>query len=72
MENEAADRCRANEIRPNIVLEEKISKLNTDGLSPNKPNKIQIRSQDSIPYHRTCGARFCPNGSILGKNCFWI
>ena len=52
-------------------MEEEFSmKSNTDILSSKNLNKSPNRAHDSVPYHRTCGARFCPNGNILGKSVF--
>ena len=33
----------------------------------NNKNINQLKASNRIPYHRTSGARFCPNGNILGK-----
>ena len=54
----------------NRVEEELCLKLNTDNSSSKNPNKSPIKAQFSVPYHRTCGARFCPNGNILGSRFF--
>ena len=55
----------------NRVEEELSLNSTTDILSPKNPNRSPTRAQDSVPYHRTCGASFCPNGNILGKSAFY-
>ena len=31
------------------------------------PRTVAATISNNVPYHRTSGARFCPNGQILGK-----
>ena len=40
------------------------SVLRSDNISP---RRVAVTISTNVPYHRTSGARFCPNGQILGK-----
>ena len=40
------------------------SVLRSDNISP---RTVAVTIVNNVPYHRTSGARFCPNGQILGK-----
>ena len=40
------------------------SVLRSDNISP---GPVEGTISNNVPYHRTSGARFCPNGQILGK-----
>ena len=45
---------------------DKISKSNRSCTTSDDMNTMQKSNQVSIPYHRTSGASFCPNGNTLG------
>ena len=44
-----------------------ISKAENESFSSDNNIFNQLQTSDRTPYHRTSGARFCPNGNILGK-----
>ena len=49
------------------TLEERVtSKTNSQYQSNNDESLDKLISAERIPYPRTSGARFCPNGLILG------
>lgn len=48
----------------NSVTRTTASLLRSDNISP---RTVAVTISNNVPYHRTSGARFCPNGQILGK-----
>ena len=58
--------CLKEESKLKTVKEDTISKSNRVDSTSDDIETMQKRDQVSIPYHRTSGARFCPNGNILG------
>ena len=60
-------RFSPDEVKFSRVEEDNVSKENRADKSSDIPNKLKMRYQDSIPYHRTSGASFCPNGKFLGE-----
>ena len=47
--------------------ENSISKSESKDVVNDKKSFNQLKGSNRIPYHRTSGARFCPNGNILGE-----
>ena len=50
-----------------MLEEDSISKSENKNVVNDKKSFDELKSSNRIPYHRTSGARFCPNGNILGK-----
>lgn len=67
---DSSKKFESGEIKLSRVEEDKFSKTNKAELPSDIPNKLKMRYQDSIPYHRTSGASFCPNGKVLGELVF--
>ena len=52
-----------------MLEENSISKSEHKNIVNDNKSFNELKSSNRIPYHRTSGARFCPNGNILGEQC---